>query len=68
MVSSAEPALRLFENNKGEGKVADMSAEQQKGVDEPMIVTSEGPSVVMEACDAIGSGSWGMLQNGKHCL
>ena len=37
VVSSAEPALRLFESNKGVDKVADMSAEHKKGVDEPMI-------------------------------
>ena len=64
MVSSAEPALTLFESNKGVDKVADMSAEHKKGVDEPVIeilnpLTCEGPPVAMETCDVNGSGELG---------
>ena len=62
VVSSAEPVLGLYESNTGVVKVADMSAEHQRGVDEPTKripdpVMCEGLPMTFEIPDVACSGS-----------
>ena len=60
VVSSAEPALGLLESNTTVVKVADLSAEYQKGVDGPMLsdlAMCKGQPMASEVSGVDGSGS-----------
>ena len=62
VVSSAEPVIGLCESNTGVVKVADMSAEHQRGVDGPTMgipnpVMCESLPMTFEISDVVGSGS-----------
>ena len=60
VISSAEPSLGLLESNTTVVKVANLSAEYQKGVDGPMIsnlAMCKSQPMASEALGVDGSGS-----------